>query len=1064
MNRRTNLLKNPLGVVLFSMLFLACPPVTASDTVPVQATANDIDLTAEEREWIARHKRIRVHNETEWAPFNFNEDGVPKGLSIDYMNLLAGKVGLEVEYVTGPSWGEFLEMMKRGELDVILNIVKTPERQRYLLFTPPYADNPNTILSRKEAPYRTLKELSGKTVSVPKGFFYEEILKSEYPEIDVLPLRDTIDTMKAVSFGQADAALGELAVFNYLMAKHLMTDVMISGEVKIGDRELSLLNIATRRDMPVLASILTKGVNAIGTEEKHAIQRKWLGMATQRPQPTNVLDAGGQRVWWFIAAGLIILVLLIPTLLNLLQRDQGDELFSAAYLRRAGAVLIALFLTVVLGLTWFSLQQLNRQLRNDVGNRLQIINQSVRQSLETWLEGRQNLVVNLANDPTVLDSARHLLNVARDAATLATEPAMARLRSNLAPRLKRMNAKGIFIIAPDRISIASMRDANLGTENLIAQQRPELMDRAFAGETVFIPPIVSDVPLRNEQGQMVRRASTMLFATPMRDENGAVMAVFTVRFDPALDFSRISTTGRPGQSGESYVIDRHGHLLTESRFGQALTAVYGDYHVGFRIADPGGNLLEGYKPVGTRSVWPLTRMASEISRGYSGLDVNGYRDYRGVPVLGAWSWSDTLGIGIATEIDVEEALSSYFNVRNLVLGALTATTLLALLMTGLSVWLGDRAKMRLERLVDERTRELNKLARAVEHSPLSIVITDARGNIEHVNPAFTRMTGYTIEEVLGKNPRILKSGETAKKDYRKLWKTILSGEVWKGELHNRKKNGELYWASVSIAPVSNQHGEVTHFISITEDVTAAKHAEAELKASVERFQVLFDASVDPYLILDGDRFTACNQAAVELLKYTDKSELLAKHPAELSPEFQPDGERSTDKSERMIAMALQQGGHRFDWTHQKKDGEPLPVEVALTPIELDGRKVLLTVLHDLTERKRLEQVLIQAKEAAEEATRAKSDFLANMSHEIRTPMNAIIGLSHLALNTRLTPKQRDYLEKISNSAKNLLGIINDILDFSKIEAGKLDMEVVDFDLQQDVLENLANVVGIKAGE
>ena len=83
--------------------------------------------------------------------------------------------------------------------------------------------------------------------------------------------------MKAVSFGQADAALGELAVFNHLMARHLMTDVMVTGEVKIGDHELSLLNIATRKDLPVLASILTKGVQSLGVEEMRAIQRKWLG-------------------------------------------------------------------------------------------------------------------------------------------------------------------------------------------------------------------------------------------------------------------------------------------------------------------------------------------------------------------------------------------------------------------------------------------------------------------------------------------------------------------------------------------------------------------------------------------------------------------------------------------------------------------------------------------------------------------------------------------------------------------------------------------------------------------
>jgi ABC-type amino acid transport substrate-binding protein len=135
--------------------------------------------------------------------------------------------------------------MKSGDLDVMLNIVKTPERQKYLLYTKPYAFNPNTMLSRREAPYDDLGQLTGKTVALPKGFFYEEILKRDYPLIKLLLVKDVTESMKLVAFGKAEAALGELAVFNYLMGRDMMAGLVVSGEVNLGGANYSQLNIAS---------------------------------------------------------------------------------------------------------------------------------------------------------------------------------------------------------------------------------------------------------------------------------------------------------------------------------------------------------------------------------------------------------------------------------------------------------------------------------------------------------------------------------------------------------------------------------------------------------------------------------------------------------------------------------------------------------------------------------------------------------------------------------------------------------------------------------------------------
>lgn len=134
--------------------------------------------------------------------------------------------------------------------------------------------------------------------------------------------------------------------------------------------------------------------------------------------------------------------------------------------------------------------------------------------------------------------------------------------------------------------------------------------------------------------------------------------------------------------------------------------------------------------------------------------------------------------------------------------------------------------------------QLQKLSQIVEQNPCLITITDTTGCIEYVNPKFTQVTGYSSEEVLGKNPRILNSGEMPQREYKKLWDTITSGAEWHGEFHNKKKNGELYWELASISPIKNPSGVITHFVAVKEDITQRKQAENELSVSRQELRNL----------------------------------------------------------------------------------------------------------------------------------------------------------------------------------------------------------------------------------
>ncbi|GAK56110.1 PAS sensor protein [Candidatus Vecturithrix granuli] len=146
---------------------------------------------------------------------------------------------------------------------------------------------------------------------------------------------------------------------------------------------------------------------------------------------------------------------------------------------------------------------------------------------------------------------------------------------------------------------------------------------------------------------------------------------------------------------------------------------------------------------------------------------------------------------------------------------------------------------RADLLISRQSAELRKLSQAVEQSANTVVITDVQGNIEYVNPKFAETTGYTVEEVRGQNPRILKSGQQDAEFYQKLWQTIMSGREWHGEFHNKRKDRSLYWEQATIAPISDARGKITHFIAVKEDITERKRAEEALRESRQQLESFY---------------------------------------------------------------------------------------------------------------------------------------------------------------------------------------------------------------------------------
>jgi len=328
---------------------------------------------------------------------------------------------------------------------------------------------------------------------------------------------------------------------------------------------------------------------------------------------------------------------------------------------------------------WWLSSHVKQETERRVGDTLDAVLEATHVALEIWERDQVELLTHIAEDPRVVDQASRLVACHAAGGDLRG-PEQEALRALFRQYQSRVNHNGFFVILPDGTSVGSMRDANIGSTNLIREQRPDLFRRALEGEVLMVPPIVSDVPLTGiDPISGSALPPTMFFIAPLRDRDGNVFAVLTERFAVHGGFGRIIGLGRIGETGETYAVGPDGRLLSEPRFlasfrEQGLLDPSGSGILAMTARDPGAPVTGDTGGFSTPESRPLTRMARSALSGEKDNNLSGYRNYRGVEVLGSWLWDESLGIALAIEIERDEALAPYDSAR-------TALVIISLLTT-----------------------------------------------------------------------------------------------------------------------------------------------------------------------------------------------------------------------------------------------------------------------------------------------------------------------------------------------------------------------------------------------
>lgn len=348
--------------------------------------------------------------------------------------------------------------------------------------------------------------------------------------------------------------------------------------------------------------------------------------------------------------------------------------------------------------------------------------------------------------------------------------------------------------------------------------------------------------------------------------------------------------------------------------------------------------------------------------------------------------------------------------------------------------------------------ELERQQQAIDAHAI-VSVADLRGNIVYVNEKFCKVSGYSSEELIGKNHRIVKSGRHPAEFYADMWHTISGGNIWQGEVCNRGKNGECYWVETSIIPFLDADGLPYQYISIRTDVSVLKHAELAQAESRERLQ---EAQTLAKLgNWEGDMVSGELHWSDEIYR------IFGQDPARFTPTmatFQslvhPDDLALVQESEvRAAASGVHDVVHRII----RLDGEVRYVhELARGQYDDAGRLARLRgTVQDVTDLKQAEQAMQLAKEEAVAASRAKSEFLASMSHELRTPLNAILGFSQLfGMDENLSEATRKNAKQIERAGLHLLSLVNDLIDLARIESNKMELAIDAVSLRDVVCDSL----------
>ncbi|WKK66639.1 SpoIIE family protein phosphatase [Lutimonas zeaxanthinifaciens] len=958
----------------------------------IKAQEKSLELSNEELVWIEEHRTVYVANEMDWPPFDFVDGDLPSGYSIDLISMISEKAGMNIEFVNGYTWNELLELFKRDEIQILPAVFKDDERSEYMAFTSSYYLQPSILVTNINDSINSIHDLTDKNIAVIKGFSITAELESKYPEINAVEVKSIKDGLLKVSTGELDGFVESIGVVSYYLEENYIPNLKISSDVQLEKMNSPPLYIAVHKRNPVLHGILQKGLESISQDEMKTLREKWVAS-----ESLDEDDSFNFSYLIFKSIAVIALLFIIGhySIKYFFKKVVKEEIVLEIGSRRFRIITMIGTLIILLVISFFgymAMEHNKNKILNDLEVNLETTLENTHERLKLWIDHHKLIVQEFGRDPILVKSANEILSIPIERDSLITSQALINLREFYRRHQDELQSVGFFIIDTNAVNLASSRDENIGLKNLIYKQRPELLEMVFEGNSVFVPPIESDVFLNGNLRKEIKPAS-IFFVSPVQNAEGKILAALAIRLDPSKGFSKVMQLTRIGRTGECYVFGEKGRLLSESRFKTDLRNLglisydYGDI-LQLEIRNPGGDMTTGFIPKVSRNDQPLTLMAADAIKGKSGTNMTGYRDYRGVMVYGSWLWDKNLRMGMASEIDITEGNSTYTTMRLTVLGVFGGVIILTILAILFSLELGEKANLalinakgELENRVILRTKQLNKekafLKTLINAIPDIIFYKDTRKRYLGANLAFEKHMGLNINDLAGKTDLHILDKERAEKHLNSDDFVLKKGTSELFESVTILPNGKRIVVETLKTPYFSEDGKLAGLIGIGRDITDRKETEEKIRASENRFRSITSTAIDAIVSANKHGIIeSWNPAATRIFGYTEE-EALGQNLEIIIPEKYHKGHQEGMK--RVLSGGEKRAiGHIVEMEGKKKDNTIFPVTLALSMWEGIDQMNFSGIIRDITKRKKNEALMMQANKRMEGELNVGKDIQMSM--------------------------------------------------------------------------------------